>query len=131
MTGSSIWLYERLSYCSFIWVKSKRKLERCDIFLKKIMTPFYGWRSTTSRLEPLWRDSLLFTTSSQKFPVLTLSTSEGWKTEPTLEHFKCQYLIKTQTCQKKMETSCSYFSACRLIFFSRNLFSKYIFAKHI
>ena len=29
------------------------------------MAPFYGWGSTTSRLEPLRGDSLLFTT---KFP---------------------------------------------------------------
>ena len=29
------------------------------------MAPFYGWSSTASRLEPLWRGSLLFTT---KFP---------------------------------------------------------------
>ena len=29
------------------------------------MAPFYGWDSTTSRLEPLWGGSLLFTT---KFP---------------------------------------------------------------
>ena len=26
------------------------------------MVPFYGWGSTASRLEPLRRDSLLFTT---------------------------------------------------------------------
>ena len=33
------------------------------------MTPFYGWGSTASRLEPLRGDSLLFTT---KFPETTL-----------------------------------------------------------
>ena len=32
---------------------------------KKFMAPFYGWGSTASRLEPLRRGSLLFTT---KFP---------------------------------------------------------------
>ena len=32
---------------------------------KNFMTPFYGWGSTTSRLEPLREGSLLFTT---KFP---------------------------------------------------------------
>ena len=32
---------------------------------KKFMTPFYGWGSTASRLEPLRGGSLLFTT---KFP---------------------------------------------------------------
>ena len=41
------------------------------------MVPFYGWGSTASRLEPLRGDSLIFTTKSQKFLVLTLSTSEG------------------------------------------------------
>ena len=28
---------------------------------KTFMTPFYGWGSTASRLEPLWGESLLFT----------------------------------------------------------------------
>ena len=32
------------------------------------MAPFYGWGSTASRLEPLWGDSLLFTT---KFPEIS------------------------------------------------------------
>ena len=32
---------------------------------KNFMTPFYGWGSIASRLEPLQGDSLLFTT---KFP---------------------------------------------------------------
>ena len=41
------------------------------------MAPFYGWGSTASRLEPLRGGSLLFTTSSQKFLVLILPTSEG------------------------------------------------------
>ena len=36
-------------------------------------------------LEPLWGGSLLFTTTSQKFLVLILLTSEGWITESTLE----------------------------------------------
>ena len=48
------------------------------------MAPFYGWGSTASRLEPL-QGSLLFTTTSQKFLVLTLSTLEGWKAESILE----------------------------------------------
>ena len=49
------------------------------------MAHFYGWGSTASRLEPLRGGSLLFTLSSQKFLVLILSTSEGWKAESTLE----------------------------------------------
>ena len=44
---------------------------------KNFMAPFYGWGSTASRLEPLRGGSLLFTTSSQKFLVLILPTSEG------------------------------------------------------
>ena len=40
------------------------------------MAPFYG--STTSR-------QFTFYQSSQKFLVLILSTSEGWKAESTLE----------------------------------------------
>ena len=32
------------------------------------MAPFYGWGSTASRLEPLWGDSLLFTTKFTKIP---------------------------------------------------------------
>ena len=49
------------------------------------MAPFYGWGSTVSRLEPLRGGSLLLPLSPQKFLILTLSTSEGWKTESTLE----------------------------------------------
>ena len=49
------------------------------------MAPFYGLGSTASRLEPLQEGSLLFITSPQKFMVLTLSTSKGWKAESTLE----------------------------------------------
>ena len=49
------------------------------------MAPFYGWGSTVSRLEPLRGGSLLLPMSPQKFLILTLSTSEGWKTESTLE----------------------------------------------
>ena len=33
------------------------------------MSPFYGWGSTASRLEPLPGDSLLFTTKSLEIPV--------------------------------------------------------------
>ena len=53
---------------------------------KNFMAPFfYGWCSTASRLEPLRGGSLLFTSKSQKFLVLILPTSEGWKAESTLE----------------------------------------------
>ena len=44
---------------------------------------FYGWSSTASRLEQLWRGSLLFATESSDFRVLLWSTSEGCKAEST------------------------------------------------
>ena len=40
-------------------------LARRSTAKKNFMTPFYGWGSTASRLEPLRGGSLLFTT---KFP---------------------------------------------------------------
>ena len=64
---------------TWLYVGKKRK----NIF----MASFYGWGSTASRLKPLRGGSLLFTTklSSYKFLVLVLSTSEGCKTELTLD----------------------------------------------
>ena len=53
------------------------------------MAHFYGWGSTASRIEPLHGGSLLFTTSPQKFLVLTSSTSEEWKAESNLEPPRC------------------------------------------
>ena len=35
---------------------------------KKFMTPFYGWVSTASRLEPLQKGSLLFNTKFPEIP---------------------------------------------------------------
>ena len=35
---------------------------------KNFMTPFYGWSSTASRLEPLRGSSLLFTTKFPEIP---------------------------------------------------------------
>ena len=49
------------------------------------MVPFYGWGSTASKLEPLWRGSLLISLSFQKFVVLILLSSEEWKAESTSE----------------------------------------------
>ena len=46
---------------------------------------FYGWGSTASRLEQFRGGNLLFITKFPEFPELILSTSEGWKTESTLE----------------------------------------------
>ena len=43
------------------------------------MTPFYGWGSTASKLEPPWGGSLLFTT---KFPEIRKASKE-WKAELT------------------------------------------------
>ena len=50
---------------------------------KNFMNPFYGWGSNASRLKPFQGGSLLFLIS-QKFMVLILSISEGWKAESTL-----------------------------------------------
>ena len=49
------------------------------------MAAFYGWRSTASRLEPLWRGSFHFINKFPEFLLLILSTSEGWRVESTLE----------------------------------------------
>ena len=38
------------------------------------MAPFYGWGSTTSRLEPLERGSLLFTTKFPETSTISLSS---------------------------------------------------------
>ena len=45
------------------------------------MAPFYGWDSTASGLEPLWKGSLLFTTKSLEIPgthVIDLGRMKGW-----------------------------------------------------
>ena len=65
------------SYCNFeqVWFK---------LFLKKLYGPFYGWGSTASRLQSHFEQAVyFFPLSSQKFLVLILSTSEGWKAEPS------------------------------------------------
>ena len=50
------------------------------------MALFYGWGSTVSRLQSHYEETVYFLPlSSQKFLVLILSTSEGWKAELTLE----------------------------------------------
>ena len=40
------------------------------------MAPFYGWGSTASRLQPLRRDSLLFTTQFPEIPISLSSNIE-------------------------------------------------------
>ena len=50
------------------------------------MAPFYGWGSTASRLEPHFEEAVYFLSLSfQKFLVPISSSSEGWKSESTLE----------------------------------------------
>ena len=50
------------------------------------MTAFYGRGSTASRLQSHNEEAVYFLLLiSQKFLVLIWSTSEGWKTESTLE----------------------------------------------
>ena len=55
--------------------------------LKKSVWPlFYGWGSTALRLQSHYEETAyFFSFSSQEFLVLNWSTSEGWKTELTLE----------------------------------------------
>ena len=58
----------------------------CFFLFFSIMAPFYGWGSTISRLESHLEEAVYFLPLlSQKFLVLILSTSEGWKAELTLE----------------------------------------------
>ena len=52
----------KTSFCYYSFVIKKDK---------NFMVHFYGWGSTASRLEPLRGGSLLFTTKSQKFLILT------------------------------------------------------------
>ena len=50
------------------------------------MASFYRWGSSASRLQSHFKEAVYFLQlSSQKFLVLILSTSEGWKAESTLE----------------------------------------------
>ena len=49
--------------------------------LKNFMAPFYGWSSSTLRLEPLWGGSLLFTTKFPEIPgthFIDLGRMKGW-----------------------------------------------------
>ena len=49
--------------------------------LKNFTTPFYGWGSTASRLEPLWGGSVLFTTKFPEIPgthFINLGIIKGW-----------------------------------------------------
>ena len=50
---------------------------------KNFVALFYGWGSTVLRPQPLQEAVYFLPLSYQKFLVLILSTSEGWK--PTLE----------------------------------------------
>ena len=49
------------------------------------MAPFYGWGSTALGYSDFEEAVYFLPFSSQKFLVLILSTSEGWKAESTLE----------------------------------------------
>ena len=53
--------------------KKKKKTQELLLLKKTNFTaPFYGWGSTTSRLEPLRGGSLLFTTKSPEIPGIHL-----------------------------------------------------------
>ena len=46
----------------------KQQVEKNNEIMKKIYGPYYGWGSTTSRLEPLWGGSLLYNTKLPEIP---------------------------------------------------------------
>ena len=46
---------------------------------------FYGWGSTASKLEALQGGSLFFPKKFPEIPGTHFTTSEGWKTESTLQ----------------------------------------------
>ena len=60
--------YEKPSDTGYYSNHQGNKLSKVDFTLKNFMTPFYGWVSTASRLEPLRRGSLLFTTKFPEIP---------------------------------------------------------------
>ena len=63
--------WHRVLQCSLCSKKKK----------KNFMAPFYGWGSTTSRLEPLRGGSLLFTTKFPEIPgthFINLRRMKGW-----------------------------------------------------
>ena len=57
-----------------------------DWVLNTPLLPFYGWRSTVSRLQSHYEETVYFLPLSlQEFLVVIQSTSEGLKDEFTLE----------------------------------------------
>ena len=54
--------------------------------VKNFMAPFYGWGSVVSRLQSHYEEAVYYLQqSSQIFLELIWSTSDGWKSELTLE----------------------------------------------
>ena len=87
-SGSQYLLFNIFTWKKPVYVSCKLLVFFQNLIDKKnqnFMAPFYGWGSTASRLQPLRGGSLLFTTEFPDILVLTLSTSEGWKAESTLE----------------------------------------------
>ena len=67
-----IWLSEQFQ----LYQQSSLQANYYPAKKTNFMAPFYGWVSTATRLEPFRGGSLIFTTSPQKFLVLTLLTLE-------------------------------------------------------
>ena len=57
-----------MSPLCFFKRESEKKSQNKWQLKKNFITPFHGWGSTASRLEPLRGDSLLFTTKSPEIP---------------------------------------------------------------
>ena len=74
------------------------KLEETDVLNSteinkkfNFMTPFYGWGSIASRLEPLQGSSLLFTTKFPEIPgthFIDLRRMKGWADLGTTQWFE-------------------------------------------
>ena len=61
--------------------KRNNRLKKQNETIKKIIAPFYGWSSTTSRLEPLWGGHLFYNTKLPKIPgnhFINLRTRKDW-----------------------------------------------------
>ena len=81
----------RINNCNLYFIKIYSSHASLTIssnytFKKNFMAPFYGWGSTTSRLQSNYEEEVYFLPqSSQKFLVLIWSTLEEWNCDLTLE----------------------------------------------
>ena len=70
----------------FNFLRTWSNFKKLSIHKKNFMVPFHGWSSAASRLESQFEEAVYFIQLSfQKFLILLLVTSEGWKAKSTLE----------------------------------------------